>query len=1626
MIVVDNNSTDGTYEKLSELTKKINFELKIIRNNENLGFAKGNNLGVKEAKYSNLLFLNNDTIAEHDFIDKPIRLLNSSKVGAVGIKLLYPDGLIQHAGLAFGKNKLATHIFNFYKSDYPQANKTKEVSAITGACFFIKKNIFEQLGGFDEIFINGQEDIDLCMKIKKAGLKIWYVPEAWVYHLESQSANRLEKAFQNRHIFLKRWSEEIEPDIDLYYSEIDNYFANNSLKLKYQLPKKINFAIKIGVPNRGHKNWGDIYFAESLAKSLRKLGHNAVIHYLNEWNQSDESINAVIHIKGLSKYQLKPNNLNIIWVINHPELHTLEELNQYDLIFIASKKIYNQIKDDINKPIFYLPQATDREFFNFKNIVEKKYDILFVGNNYEAKNNKCRKIISDLLNAKSSYNLKIFGEHWENFVDKKYIGGDFVKWEELPKLYSEAKIVLNDHQKSMKENGFVNNRTFDVAQTKTFQISNYVEGIEEFEIENYKTADELKSKIDFYLSNDDKRERKAEENYKNSKSCTFDFRTEEILSKIYEFINSKPNSKVCNFDNPLNIDRIEIAGSAFKEFKESLFRSTSWESIEYKGDPIVAVIMTTFNRKESLADAIQSVINQTYKDWNLILVNDGGEDVSEIVNIFNDPRIKYFSKENRGKSTALNFAIRNSKSKYIAYLDDDDQYYPNHLEVLVNILETHEGIKFAYSIAEEVSMIENNYQWIEAETSIKYAKQVTTEMLRFMNHIPNLCAVHERSLFDLAGQYDESLEVLIDWDMYRRLAQFKSPKFINVVTAKYFRKKSGGINAKNQLTGMYFSDPIKYYHNRLKITSKNWPLNKNNDKPCIIIDLKDKNKSDANFFIAKYDNFKNIINCELLLVISCKIDFELLESIIYAERVGALVIFGENQNNLKSKVEKILANSLSSKNLYFDSLDRFNLQILNDVNKTDIDFVHFSENLKYSYQHSFYKNLNIGIEKKVSIVIPTYNNWNLTANCLKSIYKVKNKTNFELLIIDNGSTDETVKGLKEFSNRHKNIKVILNENNLGFAKANNIGAKAAKNNLLLFLNNDTVVTDYWLDELVNTSDNEKVGIAGAKLLYPGTNNIQHAGVVIADQPQKIFPYHIFANEEKDFRISNFIQEYQAVTGACLLIKKDLFIQVNGFDENFINGYEDVDLCFKIRELGFQVIYNPKSVVIHYESKSEGRFHNVEHNVNLLHEKWEGKISKDDINKLFNPRVSIIIPILNQIEFTRKCINSIKTNTYTNYEIIIINNASTDETKEFLEQNTDIVVINNEENLGYPKAINQGLKIAKGEDVILLNNDTIVTNGWLERLLKVKQSSDKIGLVGVFSNSISGLQFDKNCKYKSIEEMHKYAEKNYSNRNYAWIKYPRVAFVCTLITRELVNKIGGLDERFSPGNFEDDDFCLRAQLAGFKTVIASDVFIHHYGSVSFKQYGEDKYAERLKINEQRFIAKWGTNPEGVWQKGEKINKREIKYPINTDLYLQSLERSFISVEDEDYDLALENLKLALENFNNSNRKGYENITQEDLLNMAGNLALSKNELEEAKTFFEKQLEENPNSSKACFGLGEVFIKAEMFEESKTMLEWAVVNDAQNQNAIIKLKIVNQKLNFPETHNSLIIEKNMVGK
>lgn len=234
--------------------------------------------------------------------------------------------------------------------------------------------------------------------------------------------------------------------------------------------------------------------------------------------------------------------------------------------------------------------------------------------------------------------------------------------------------------------------------------------------------------------------------------------------------------------------------------------------------------------------------------------------------------------------------------------------------------------------------------------------------------------------------------------------------------------------------------------------------------------------------------------------------------------------------------------------------------------------------------------------------------------------------------------------------------------------------------------------------------------------------------------------------------------------------------------------------------------------------------------------------------------SIIILTYNKLEYTQTCLESIRKFTDNNlYEIIVVDNNSTDGTVEWLKKQKDLKVILNKENLGFPKGCNQGISIANGENVLLLNNDVIVTPNWLDNLDKALWSSEEIGAVGAVSNSCSYYQ-QIDVPYKDINDMIEFAkEYNKSNEN-IWHYRTKLIGFCMLIKKHVLEKVGLLDERFTPGNFEDDDLSFRIIKEGYKLLLCKDTFIHHFGSVSFKEKNNE-YSKLLQTNIKKFKEKW---------------------------------------------------------------------------------------------------------------------------------------------------------------------------
>ncbi|MEW6622419.1 MAG: glycosyltransferase family 2 protein [Bacillota bacterium] len=264
-----------------------------------------------------------------------------------------------------------------------------------------------------------------------------------------------------------------------------------------------------------------------------------------------------------------------------------------------------------------------------------------------------------------------------------------------------------------------------------------------------------------------------------------------------------------------------------------------------------------------------------------------------------------------------------------------------------------------------------------------------------------------------------------------------------------------------------------------------------------------------------------------------------------------------------------------------------------------------------------------------------------------------------------------------------------------------------------------------------------------------------------------------------------------------------------------------------------------------------------------------------------PKVSIIIPVYNQLEYTKMCLESIWHYTSENYEVIVVNNGSQDATKEYLKQNPQIYSIHNGKNLGFAKAINQGISAAGGNHIIILNNDCIVSHEWVQRLLRAAEEP-KVGIVGVMSNFAASPQLIK-VNVKNIQDIPRIAQQVKNKYNNSICYTTRVVGLCMLIKRELIEKIGGFDPRFGLGTFEDDDFSLRSILCGYKNVIAKDVFIFHFGSVTFKK---EKIPRNLLLREnwQMFKEKWGLPVELPLGEKDYLTKIAAKDFDKKELYI----------------------------------------------------------------------------------------------------------------------------------------------
>lgn len=516
VLVVDNGSSAVVSTMLDALAAE-HPQVSVLHSPVNHGFALGSNLALAHATGATTVFLNNDTTVPPDWLVPIKESLDDDDVLGVQSLLVYPSGAIQSAGVAFPSTGGLPHAFlqGFPVEDAAGVGNQR-FHALTGAALALRTDDAIALQGFDPLFTNGMEDVDLCQRLEAARPGRFVVrPEAPVVHYESRTPGRYTRSMQNRLLYLDRWAGVAEPrdDVALWasagYRVLDHQIGRHADRHQRRLllpepvlvrsrrlqvaesPPRLRWAIKNPAPAGAEAElWGDTHFARALASALREVGQEVVIDHRPEFERATSRHDDVaLVLRGLAPFGPSPEQVSIAWVISHPEMLARAEAMSYDRVLAASVAWSAAASERWGIPVEPLLQATDPSLFHpDRGVPDTGHPVLFVGSSRKVH----RPIVRDAVEA--GLPLSVYGALWSGFVPRKMVKAKYLDNLELGAYYRRAGIVLNDHWEDMRVQGFVSNRLFDAVASGARVVSDHVDGMEELfgrSVQTYSSLEEL-------------------------------------------------------------------------------------------------------------------------------------------------------------------------------------------------------------------------------------------------------------------------------------------------------------------------------------------------------------------------------------------------------------------------------------------------------------------------------------------------------------------------------------------------------------------------------------------------------------------------------------------------------------------------------------------------------------------------------------------------------------------------------------------------------------------------------------------------------------------------------------------------------------------------------------------------------------------------------------------------------------------------------------------------------------------------------------------------------------------------------------------------------------------------------
>lgn len=486
-------------------------------------------------------------------------------------------------------------------------------------------------------------------------------------------------------------------------------------------------------------------------------------------------------------------------------------------------------------------------------------------------------------------------------------------------------------------------------------------------------------------------------------------------------------------------------------------------AFKFSYQPLISVITPVYNPDPAaLRATIQSVLDQTYQNWELCLV-DGNSDrplVKETLKEFanSDRRMRLTTLEqNLGISDNSNAGLQIAQGEYVALLDHDDTLAPFALFELVRLLNQDETWELIYSDHDVLSADGRH------RSKPLFKPDWSPEIMLSANYITHLTVIRSTLVKEVGG-FDPATDGAQDWDLFLRVVE-RTQRVAHIPMVLYHWRESAGSTAVN----------------------------------------------------------------------------------IYAKSYAPPAQLRVIQGHLRRL-------GLAEAKAFFD--------------KSGFIRVAWS----------------VPKASKVSIIIPTNGANPLLEKCIDSILRRSNYQDYEVIIVNNGERKPERFKYYQTLTGDERIRVLHYEGPFNYSAVNNFGARHAAASLLLFLNNDTeVIAPDWLDELVLWAERKEVGIVGAKLLRPD-GTIQHAGVIIGLTG---FAGHVFEGSREGrfgiYGLTEWYRNFLAVTGACLMVRRDVFEQVGGLSEEFLLCGNDVEFCLRVKAAGYRIVYNPFARLRHLEA-----------------------------------------------------------------------------------------------------------------------------------------------------------------------------------------------------------------------------------------------------------------------------------------------------------------------------------------------------------------------------------------------------------------------------------------------------------